>query len=63
MDKQLISELSSLIMVTYRKNYRQRYSDVVATLVSIILEFHPGLSVDKQRELLEIILREKEKAL
>lgn len=61
MDKQLISELSSLIMGTYRKNYR--YSDVAATLVSIILEIHPGLSVDKQRELLEIILREKEKVL
>lgn len=61
MDKQLISELSSLIMGTYRKN--DRYSDVVATLVSIILEIHPGLSVDKQRELLEIILREKEKVL
>lgn len=61
MDKQLISELSSLIMGTYRKNYR--YSDIVATLVSIILEIHPGLSVDKQRELLEIILREKEKVL
>lgn len=61
MDKQLISELSSLIMGTYRKN--DRYSDVVATLVSIILEIHPGLSVDKQRELLEIILREKGKVL
>lgn len=61
MDKQLISELSSLIMVTYRKNYR--HSDVAATLVSIIREIHPGLSVDKQRELLEIILREKEKVL
>ena len=47
--------------LTYREN--DRYSDVAATLVSIIREIHSGLSVDTQRELLEIILHEKEKVL